>query len=262
MGISLSKTVRIRVENSTVLANSADIHGPELEPEVAALFQKVGLPPPAPGAVKQVLNQGKALLGAATQQIVELEMAYVGEQADDEAPRLDRDEAAALVADQIGEARTILGAGGAGRLQPYGLDGPIPGRPADLHAYATTAIDLLTKADQTLTLLGTPLNTRTLAVSLTPAVETLGAALTRVGVEERELQLALEKRDLALADWSRVYQSVATILSSLYRLAGRTTLADKVRPTERQVQGRESPSDPADAPAATAPQPAAPAKDA
>lgn len=245
MGTTLSKTVRVRADNAAFVATSGEVHGPQLEPELVALFQKLGLPPPAPGAVKAVVGSANALLGAATRKLMEVESAYVDEQADDETPRLERDEAASEVRAKLVDLRAVLGSASAGaRLRAFALDGAVPMRPADLHHYASTTLGLLSATAEEVPLLGSRLNTADLAADLGPAVDRLGAALQKVGVEERELQLGLEQRDAVLADWVRVYRGVANVLSALFRLAGRDTLAEKVRPTERQLQGKDEAAPP------------------
>ncbi len=178
----------------------------------------------------------------------------VAEQADDIEPRQKRDRAVVkLLTLQIRVRSRIENALGDEGLARYGLDGPSPRTPNALASRLENTVNLLrsdpTELDDGL---GEVLPTAKLADTLEAALAPLTEALGTLVVEERENEAALTDRDRAIIEWTLVYQSVATILSGLYRLAGRDDLAERIRPTERRASGLES------APADEAPTGAAP----
>jgi hypothetical protein len=62
-------------------------------------------------------------------------------------------------------------------------------------------------------------------------------SLDDVKLEERELQAAINFRGQKSDEWKNGYYAVASILSGLYQLGGKSDLADKIRPTVRKSSG-------------------------
>lgn len=149
---------------------------------------------------------------------------------------------------------TLSGVYGSKILAPYGLSGETPDD-ADL---------LVTRAKNTESLLrtrelteapqqdGVSLNLTTLAKSLGSARARVETALGNVRREEREAQLTLKRRNVALSSWNARYQGVADVMTGIYELVGRADLADLVRPTARRRAGLTEETDttpPAEEPA-------------
>jgi hypothetical protein len=88
-----------------------------------------------------------------------------------------------------------------------------------------------------------PLNATKMASALRSEVDSFRAALADVSREERQYQLALSKREQCAARWSSVYPGVAEALGAFYQLAGRSDLAEYVRPTARRRAGQPEPID-------------------
>jgi hypothetical protein len=76
-----------------------------------------------------------------------------------------------------------------------------------------------------------------MADSLATHAEALRTTLGDVKREEREAQLTLQRRNAATTAWNATYQRVADTRTGLFELAGRTELADRVRPTARRRAG-------------------------
>jgi hypothetical protein len=74
----------------------------------------------------------------------------------------------------------------------------------------------------------------TMIQSLEKCINNLVKSLDDVKLEERELQAAINFRDQKSDEWKTGYYAVASIISGLYLLGGRSDLAEKIRPTVRK----------------------------
>lgn len=88
-----------------------------------------------------------------------------------------------------------------------------------------------------------PLKAQKMAEALEVEVTKFKKSLKDVDREEREYQAALGARDLSVEQWSLVYPNVTDALGAFYSLAGRSDLADRVRPTARRRAGQPEEAD-------------------
>lgn len=193
--------------------------------------------------VKKLIDAICARLELAGNVLGVAEDQHVAEQADDVVPRQARDAAMQNLLGLYARVRNrVENALGDPGLARYGLDGATPRTASGLASRMESSIKLMRRDPAVLDDgLGDPVSTTKLATNLAAALAPLTAALESLRTEERENEAALTDRDRALGEWTGVYQGVATLLSGLYRLAGRDDLADRIRPTERRASGLETP---------------------
>ena len=114
-----------------------------------------------------------------------------------------------------------------------------------------TTMTLLEASPMTATdTLGTLFDSEKVLEKLKATYEPLNAANEVVAREDQEKQQAAERRDEAIEAWTDIYQGVASSLCGLYRLAGRSDLADRYQATDAKAEGRDGDDD--DAPSADA----------
>ena len=203
------------------------------------------------------------MMAAANAQLEAAENAYAQEQADDPAARKQRDDAASELSLRRSDVRTqVVRRFGPLAAREYGLEGEPPTNPDALAKQAANTIKLLRAAPKAHT---SPLGNFTTAAAadyLEEAQVALATALNAVTTETKELQDSLGLRDAAVAHWTNIYQSAATLLEGFLRLGGRPELAERVRPTARRSKGLElnpaTPTDPTPAPAPADPTPIPP----
>ena len=260
-----SKRVANRIAVNSTVSASLQVHGAEVAPELQTLLWPGGRAPKLDMAL--LLSQLTALLDQAGTELSEADLAHAAELADDEEPRLARDQAVDGVRDKLLSLRElVVGAYGttvAGSLQ---LSEALP-VPAALLVQRAKAVSKALR-DKRLT---TPPKHKSLKLDLDSLADELDAlrapldaALSDVDREEREAQASLLRKDRATAEWERIYDGVTHMAYGAYILAGRADLAERIEPTARKRGGTEPPpNDPNDgngpAPAPSpAPDPAAP----
>lgn len=182
-----------------------------------------------------------ALLRGATRELEAKELAYLAELADDEGPRAVRDEQVASLTEMLQRTKELIrGCLGADGLATYGLDTPLPQMPDELIDRTAGIAKLLRdNPDKATDPLGLELDPPKVAEKLTLAMGPLGQSLETLAREENERIEALRERDQSIEAWTGIYRGVATTLSGLIHLAGFTTLAEQIRPTEARASGKE-----------------------
>lgn len=181
-------------------------------------------------------------LADANSAMVLADEAHHTELADDAAPRGARDQVAAALYNELTELREWLtGVFGAGVDRRFGFSDLTPRDPVPLERFAgevTTAL-----ATQPL-----PAPRRT-GVTWSPSesIHTLEALraelrghLKDVAREVREAHATLIAKNTAMATYDERFICVATALNGLFRLAGHTDLAARVRPSTRRAGQTES----------------------
>jgi hypothetical protein len=202
------------------------------------------------------------MMGASNTKLERSEYDYASEQADDPPARKKRDDANADLAQRWAEVKGHLTRRfGDTTPREYGLEGELPATPDALAKQTANAVQLLRAKPRTHTSKLGEFTTAAAADHLEEAQIALASALAAVTTESKQLQDALGLRDAAMAEWTNVYQSCATLLEGYLRLGGRTDLADRVRPTVRRASGLDltppAPTDPGPAqPGPTEPAPA------
>lgn len=255
---TLGKENENRLQVTRKVAAAARTHGPALAPVIAGRLQELNGPgAPDATAVGAVLAALAGAVEGAGNGLQEAALGLVAEQADDHTPRRAREEAAAAVLGLMVRLRsTIEDTFGVEGVRTYGLEGETPRAPKALASHTTRVIHLLKQRPASVaTALGTTVDTAAIVAALEAKNAPLVAALADMDREERELEQAIGRRDQALGRWSEVYQGVANALEGLFQLAGRSDLADRVRPTSRTVSGEDA--GPAEEPAPAPPAPPA-----
>ncbi len=172
----------------------------------------------------------------------EADLALAAEVADDTAPRDVRDDKASTIREMLVDyASLVEGTYGTSLVTACGLEGKTPRSGDELTNDAEHIVRLLQgnpvssvepKPGRE------PLNATKMASALGSEVDRFRAALADVSREERQYQVALSTRDQSVARWSTAYPAVAEALGAFYQLAGRSDLAEYVRPTARRRAGQ------------------------
>lgn len=198
------------------------------------------------------------MVAGANVRLEKAESDYASEQADDPPIRKKRDDASAELSQRWGDVKTqVVRRFGAEAPREYGLEGELPATPDALAKQTANAVKLLRAKPRTHGSRLGEFTTGGAADHLEESQMVLSSTLAAITAETKELQDALGNRDVAAAEWTRVYQGCATLLEGYLRLGGRTDLADRVRPTVRRANGLELtppvPADPGTTPPATPP---------
>ncbi len=187
--------------------------------------------PLAGDAVPDLVQQ----LEAARDGMVAADEAHERELADDPAERDARDAAAMALGSRLVELRELVAGlfGAATARELFAQE--TPRDPVVLSRFAGEVASQLAGAKLPPSRLrGVVLDTGSLADELRGLRATLNARLEAVARETREAQVTLEAKNRAIAEYDRVFRSVATVLSGLLDLAGHAELAKKVRPSSRR----------------------------
>jgi hypothetical protein len=187
---------------------------------------------------------GRAL-GAASGALTAADGTYAAELADDDAFRIERDEATAALSSTTTRMREALdGVYGGAAMNAYGIRGLTPRDPAPLKAFASQVADLLeTKELPPPALADVRLDRAALAASLRQRIAPVEAALGHVDREIREAQATRVERDRAMDANDHAFQRTASAIAALYRLAGEDELAGQVRPSGRRPGRVAAPSE-------------------
>lgn len=196
------------------------------------------------------------------------------ERTEDDQARIRRDEDMSLLREAVFRHRDLVSAAyGPEQVKACGLAGRIPEHPEALVAFARNVVGKLpglASAQGRAPFIQFDLEAVT--ADLLAKTDGLEASLTAVATDMRETQAAQHRRIQADDAWRRHYGPVASMVESLFRLAGMDHQADRVRPTRRrragapelddvsgQVPGDEPGSEPGNLPGSTpgAAQPAA-----
>lgn len=189
-------------------------------------------------------------LAAARDHMVQCDQAHETELADDAEVREARDEAYGVLYAQLVEVREILGgAYGSGTVNKV-LAGATPQDPVMLSRYAG---EVASKLDDVKLpaprVKGAKLDTAELAGSIRANRAELDKHLEAVQREFREAQVTLDAKNQASTAYDNMFTAVANGLTGTLRLAGKTELAAKIRPsTRRPGQTAEEAGDPSSSP--------------
>lgn len=232
---------RVRVSEKVVA--SARTHAAKIATILAeqAIAVEGTSTPATVDAFKAVIFALANGLEHATKTMRDTEQAVAAEKADDPPIRTKRDENAAKLADVLIRLRsTIEDHLGADGLKTYGLAGETSRVPRKVFEQAHNVAQLLEKAPVKLaSAFGASFDSAIAAATLTAQATALDGLIADDDREARELENAYALRDRAIAAWSDAYQGTAGALEGLYRRAGWKELAEKVRPTVRNLRGEE-----------------------
>lgn len=238
---NISKTVSNRIRNAQVVSASFEVHGPDVLDDLTNVFQRIGIPNFDGPAAQALIQSFSQLLVNATENLENVETLYIAEISNDGDKRDRRDEAINELRDEIQYARTMLTAtANKSSLRNWGILESPPATPDTLLVYANYCVKQLRNNPRTVTRGKVVINTADLADDIDVPRAKLETALEDLKRDSRENQLALEKRNDALDTWNAAYRASASIITELYRLAGRENLAKRVRPTTRRASGQTS----------------------
>lgn len=232
---------RVRVSDKVVA--SARTHGAKIAAILAEQAVQVeGAATPANAAAfNAVIGALANGLEHATKSMRDTEQTVAAEKADDAPIRTKRDEAAGELGSILSRLRsTIEDHLGADGLKTYGLVGETSRVPRKVSEQAQNVAQLLEKKPIKISSpFGASFDSAIAASALNAKATALDGLIADDDREARELEDAYALRDRAVAAWSDAYQGTASALEGLYRRAGWKELAEKVRPTIRQIRGEE-----------------------
>jgi len=239
----MSKEVENRLKVSEKVVASARAHRDKVASILAerVVAEEGTNPATTVAAYKGIINSLALLLERASQRLEQKELGYTAEQADDVEPRKKRDaELPSCIAFMLklrGNIQTNLGVEA---LKTYGLQGETPRVPSVLLRHMRNVANLLDEKPVSISNdVGGTFDTTLAANSVRNKAAAFEAILGDVTREERELEGALVERDRMVNAWVDTYQGVANALVGLYRLAGYTEFAERVRPTRRTTSGED-----------------------
>ena len=233
-----SRMVADRVTIADTVVSAVKIHGPEIVPIVEKALFPNG--PPANLRVADVLTALGAHLERTTSILVQADRDHTAELADDDAIRQARDSREVDLRDLLSTMRANLVRNyGSSVAGAYGFGATLPEDASGLLLLAGNVESLL----RTRPLTETPKNK---SLELAPllaaddirnAAATLRTALGDIDREKREAQLTQGAKNEAMDAWKAVYPAVADGVAAFFSLAGRSDLAQRVRPTARRRAG-------------------------
>lgn len=192
---------------------------------------------------EKFLDGQAAELDAATEKLWSAEHDLATERSDDPAHRAERDHYMAELVEVLISVRSLLESTKPELVQRFGLDGRMPRGANELESFARHVMQNLRKANQNYDVLGIVFSTTDLAARIEAPHKALETKLIELKDEDRKAEGLLVERDRALDTWTRVYQVVATLMESIYRMAGEDELVRRVRPTIRRTSGLVGPDD-------------------
>lgn len=175
-------------------------------------------------------------LDAAAATMIASDESHLRELADDDAPRRNRDTAAAALSDELVILREWLtGLFGHSALRALGFSAETPTDPVALERFAGEVQSAL--QDKSLPkprqkgISWDPTETR---AQLAKARAALQGHLQDVAREARDAEGTLRAKNDAMNSYDQRFSRVATFVSGLFRFAGETALAERVRPSGRK----------------------------
>lgn len=239
--LSLSKMVNNRKVTGERVGLAMDCHGPECIPAADAKIN-AGNDVSEPVTLQPLFGAMKQLLSNANEAIVRSDLDVAQEAADDPQFRLLRDDATGEIIEiNSNVKKSISGAYGDAILSEYGFAGELPLNPDQMVTYGKNVVELLRAKPFTRALKPglAALDPQSIAAVIESSVLKLENALGNIKTEEKELEFAVRERTRAIAEWQETYIFVATIVSAVFRFAGRADLADRVRPSSKRESGAE-----------------------
>ncbi|HRI68838.1 MAG TPA: hypothetical protein PK156_31630 [Polyangium sp.] len=253
---NVSRMVADRVAITTTVTTAIQIHGPEIVP----IIEKTLFPAGARNdlTIADVVNAIATHLERVTNALVDADRAHTTELADDDGLRLTRDERTVDMKDLLTTLRSnLLRNYGATVCGAYGLGNAIPEDAAALLILAGNVESLLRSRSLT-----EPPKNQSLKIDpilaandVRDTAATLRTALAKVEQERREAQLTQSTKNEAMAAWGTTYSAAADCTAAFFALAGRTDLAQRVRPTARRRAGLPDEESAPPQPPATPPAP-------
>jgi hypothetical protein len=196
-------------------------------------------------------------LGTSTDAMIAADEKNLLELADDDAIRDARDEAAAALYSTLGDLREwVTALFGTAALRALGFSGPTPQEPVALSRFAGEVVSALSSTKlpkpKRPGIKWDPADT---VAEIKAAREALDKLLTGVARELREAQGTLTAKNAAITEHDERFSRAASFYAGLFRLAGQSDLADRVRPSPRRAGQIEDADEPLSGPRASSPPP-------
>jgi hypothetical protein len=252
--MTYSKMVNDRQRSARVVIHAAFTQAETLSTQLEEMLAP-GLPADGNSSVSGMIRRLGRTLQASIDRLVAADKAHEAEKSDDLAVRVELEEATEQLYREVVEFRTGLEAvGHPNALLHIGVAGATPREPVALVRLGQAVQDQLPLvATMVPVRRGLTFDAMTYQEPLAAAVARLEAAQDAMQREQRELQITLMAKNRALAEHDACFMTVARTLEALFRLAGLTELADRVRPSARrpgqveeeiEVPGEEAPAVP------------------
>lgn len=234
MALEVSKQVADNLAMSREVVSSIDSHGALIVDDLINVLTKVS---PDTGINATVfISVLSKLLHVSAETMRDADLALTQERSDDSGYREKRDLAISTLAQTITSVKSVLTDDA---ISTYSLSGRTPVAPDTLMNFSRSLITLL-KDNPGIVDTSTQ-KAQFIKVDVPFMIQTvencivdLDKSLNDVKREERTSQAALELRDQKIAEWHNIYVAIASVVSGLYQLAGRSDLADRIRPTIRK----------------------------
>jgi hypothetical protein len=234
---SVSKLVADRALVTRTVTSAAQTRAEE----IAAVLSPQLFPDGAPRSVSlpDFILALTALLERTQRELEERDVALAQELGDDAVARDQRDARAQELRAVLVSARALIeGAYGAAALTRAGLGAAVPAQADGLVHYATAAAQQIEANDLGASSAVVTLDRAALAGRIRAGAAALREALDVHKREERETQVARARRDDVAERWLQLYPGIADTIAGLASAAGRTDIAERVRPTARRRAGR------------------------
>lgn len=233
-----SKQVTDRSKSALAVVTAGRTHAADIAKALDEMLGSEVAPGETIPNVELLIHLATRSLDRAEKAMVDADDAHAHELADDAPARNARDESATKLSDELVELRTwLMGLYGVGALERFGFSGPTPSDPVVLSRFAGGVIAAFRDTD-------TPMpaprraGVNWDASATVTNLETLRAALDThiedVAREVREGQATQRSKNDAIASYDERFGRVATFLVGIFRMAGETALADRVRPSTRR----------------------------
>lgn len=233
-----SKQVTDRSKSALAVAAAGRTHAADVATALSDLFSPQLEQGESMPDIELLIKLAARTLDVADKNMVAADEAHIRELADDAPSRDARYESADGLSDELVELREWLaGLYGAKSLERFGFAGPTPADPVALSRFAGSVVTAL--QDQK-----TPWpKPRQSGLNWDPSdtiarIESKRAELDKhiedVAREVREGQATQRTKNDAIAAYDERFGRVATFLVGIFRLAGETALADRVRPSSRR----------------------------
>ena len=235
MAVKVRQLVENRTHNSQYVIKSM-----VLNKEDTAVGVEANIGTPKAHTLALIESMAAALeadMGAS----LEAEDAYQLEKADDLPLREHRDAYREELDAILAEARSGLTLfAGREALKTYGInEDHYRLTPPKLTSYASLIVQLMRAKPIQLQLRGMQFDTAPLADAIEACAQKLDEVLAQLVQEERELDNAYVAREAAMDRWHHHYVNITALFADLLALAGKDTLAQRLRPTQRQASGSE-----------------------
>ncbi|QDG49412.1 hypothetical protein FIV42_01260 [Persicimonas caeni] len=240
----LSVQIVNRVKHARIVADAGRVHAPQVTAELGGDLD--GLEGFEGSQLTTMAKAGVKLLMNVTELMEQLDLRYANESAQDSAARVKRDQ-------YVAEGRAAIMAGrdhtravlGEEALTKYGIPSTTPEQANELLAVLNNIVHRLDEYPANEPgRFGAVFDSAKMREEFVAVHDNLAGALDALGTETRETEQVMLERDAVVARWERIYRGVAGQLSSLFIMAGRADLADRVRPTTRRAVGLDEPQVP------------------